>query len=101
MRETLLQALRDAVAEEPDTYPSHLAAVTGSTILQEKVIDTTRWSYINEVVFERLVDQDNSEYVVGTYADGATEMQDTDTDWEFAEVKPVSVVTTVYETVYE
>lgn len=101
MRETLIQLLRNAVAEEPDIYPSHLAVKAGAIILQNEIVDTSRWAIINEVVFEKDFG-DVVEYVRGTYSEGATEMQDDiEKDWEFQPVRPVIVETTVYERIFE
>ena len=48
----------------------------GRTIMN-KIIDTTRWSIIHEIVFE-----DNGKFYQTTYSEGATECQD-ERPWEY------------------
>ena len=48
----------------------------GNTIV-DKIIDTTRWSIVHEIVFE-----DNGKFYQTTYSEGATEMQD-ERPWEY------------------
>ena len=43
----------------------------------DKIIDTTRWSIIHEIVFE-----DNGKFYQTTYSEGATEIQD-ERPWEY------------------
>ena len=43
----------------------------------DKIIDTTRWSIIHEIVFE-----DNGKFYQTTYSEGATECQD-ERPWEY------------------
>ena len=43
----------------------------------DKIIDTTRWSIIHEIVFE-----DNGKFYQTTYSEGATESQD-ERPWEY------------------
>lgn len=45
----------------------------------DKIIDTSRWSIIHEIVFE-----DNGKFYSTTYSEGATEMQD-ERPWEYDE----------------
>lgn len=42
-----------------------------SNTIVDKIIDTTRWSIVHEIVFE-----DNGKFYQTTYSEGATEMQD-------------------------
>src|SRR5687768_2642852 len=100
---TLLQALRDAVAENPDIDEYDLSATVKAPILQSEIVDTTRWGIVNEVIFEReLDDGGSSEYVRGSFTDGATEYQeDEPKDWSFQSVKPVLVTKTEYVVEYE
>lgn len=48
----------------------------GNTIV-DRIIDTTRWSIVHEIVFE-----DNGKFYQTTYSEGATEMQD-ERPWEY------------------
>ncbi len=101
---TLLSDLERAVEEEPNDYAESLATHVNATILEDEIVDSGRWALYHEVIFERAVegDEENGEYVKGTYSEGATEMQDdTDKEWGFIKVKPVLVTTTKYEVVYE
>lgn len=43
----------------------------------DRIIDTTRWSIIHEIVFE-----DNGKFYQTIYSEGATEMQD-ERPWEY------------------
>lgn len=43
----------------------------------DKIIDTSRWSIIHEIVFE-----DNGKFYSTMYSEGATEMQD-ESPWEY------------------
>ena len=43
----------------------------------DKIIDTTRWSIVHEIVFE-----DDGKFYMTTYSEGATEMQD-ERPWEY------------------
>lgn len=43
----------------------------------DKIIDTTRWSIVHEIVFE-----DKGHFYSTTYSEGATEMQD-ERPWEY------------------
>lgn len=57
-----------------------------SSSIIDKVIDTTRWSVIHEIVFE-----DNGKFYQTTYSVGATEMQ-YERPWEYVdEVKCIEV----------
>ena len=47
------------------------------TAILDKIIDTSRWSIIHEIVFE-----DNGKFYSTTYSEGATEMQD-ERPWEY------------------
>lgn len=42
-----------------------------------RIVDTTRWSIIHEIVFE-----DNGKFYMTTYSEGVTEMQD-ERPWEY------------------
>lgn len=42
-----------------------------------RIVDTTRWSIIHEIVFE-----DNGKFYMTTYSEGATEYQD-ERPWEY------------------
>ena len=42
-----------------------------------RIVDTTRWSIIHEIVFE-----DNGKFYMTTYSEGATECQD-EKPWEY------------------
>lgn len=42
-----------------------------------RIVDTTRWSIIHEIVFE-----DNGKFYMTTYSEGATEIQD-ERPWEY------------------
>lgn len=42
-----------------------------------RIVDTTRWSIIHEIVFE-----DNGKFYMTTYSSGVTEMQD-ERPWEY------------------
>lgn len=48
-----------------------------SNTIIDKIIDTTRWSIVHEIVFE-----DNGKFYQTTYSEGATEMQD-ERPWEY------------------
>ena len=48
-----------------------------SNTVVDKIIDTTRWSIVHEIVFE-----DNGNFYQTTYSEGATEMQD-ERPWEY------------------
>ena len=48
-----------------------------SNTVVDKIIDTTRWSIVHEIVFE-----DNGKFYQTTYSEGATEMQD-ERPWEY------------------
>lgn len=48
-----------------------------SNTIVDKIIDTTRWSIVHEIVFE-----DNGKFYQTTYSEGATEMQD-ERPWEY------------------
>lgn len=43
----------------------------------DRIIDTTRWSIVHEIVFE-----DNGKFYMTTYSEGATECQD-ERPWEY------------------
>ena len=43
----------------------------------DRIVDTTRWSIIHEIVFE-----DNGKFYMTTYSEGATECQD-ERPWEY------------------
>lgn len=64
----------------------------------DKVIDTTRWSIITEIVVRRLSD---GKFFMDNYSTGATESQDERayeyTDPDFTEVFPVEKITISYE----
>ena len=52
----------------------------------DRIVDTTRWSVVHEIVFE-----DNGKFYQTTYSVGATEMQ-YETPWEYVdEVKCIEV----------
>ena len=46
-------------------------------VIVDKIIDTSRWSIIHEIVFE-----DNGKFYQTTYSEGATECQD-ERPWEY------------------
>jgi len=48
-----------------------------SNTVVDKIIDTTRWSIVHEIVFEN-----NGKFYQTTYSEGATEMQD-ERPWEY------------------
>ena len=50
-----------------------------SNTIVDKIIDTTRWSVLHEIVFE-----DNGKFYQTTYSVGATEMQD-ECPWEYVD----------------
>ena len=71
-------------------------------LIQEELIDTSRWSHIHERVYK---DLDSGKFYATTYSTGATECQD-ETPYEydgeiieFDEVVPVEVVKIEYHTV--
>ena len=70
----------------------------GYETVYDKVIDTTRWSIITEIVVRRLSD---GKFFMDSYSTGATEQQyETPyeyTDPEFTEVFPKEKVIIVYE----
>ena len=43
----------------------------------DRIVDTTRWSIVHEIVFE-----DNGKFYMTTYSEGATEIQD-ERPWEY------------------
>lgn len=49
-------------------------------VIYDKIIDTTRWSIVHEIVFE-----DNGKFYQTTYMEGATEIQD-ERPWEYEDV---------------
>ena len=53
----------------------NLICLGGNTIF-DRIVDTTRWSIIHEIVFE-----DHGKFYMTTYSEGATEMQD-ERPWE-------------------
>lgn len=55
-------------------------------LIEDDIIDTTRWSIVHEIVFE-----DNGKFYMTTYSEGATEYQD-ERPWEYEdEVKCTEV----------
>ena len=46
-------------------------------LIEDNIIDTTRWSIIHEIVFE-----DHGKFYMTTYSEGATEMQ-WEKPWEY------------------
>lgn len=48
-----------------------------SNAIVDRIIDTTRWSIVHEIVFA-----DNGKFYQTTYSEGATEMQD-ESPWEY------------------
>lgn len=55
-------------------------------IIFDRIIDTTRWSIVHEIVFE-----DKGKFYMTTYSEGATEYQD-ERPWEYEdEVKCTEV----------
>lgn len=55
-------------------------------LIEDDIIDTTRWSIIHEIVFE-----DKGKFYMTTYSEGATEYQD-ERPWEYEdEVKCTEV----------
>ena len=48
-----------------------------SNTIVDRIINTTRWSIVHEIVFE-----DNGKFYQTTYSEGATEMQD-ERPWEY------------------
>ena len=48
-----------------------------SNTIVDRIIDTTRWSIVHEIIFE-----DNGKFYQTTYSEGATEMQD-ERPWEY------------------
>lgn len=60
---------KDYLKEELDLPYSH--------IVEDKVVDNTRWSIIHEIVFE-----DNGKFYQTEYSVGATEMQ-SEEPWEY------------------
>jgi hypothetical protein len=72
-------------------------------IVEEKIVDSSRWSLFYKVVFEEL---ETGKLYQNIYSVGATELQD-EGPWEYSsdpidcfEVTPVEKVVTVYEAVY-
>lgn len=57
----------------------------GIKVIYDKLIDTTRWSEIHEIVFEK-----DGKFYMDTYSVGATEMQD-ESPWEYSEPNFVEV----------
>jgi hypothetical protein len=70
----------------------------GYETVEEKIIDTTRWSIITEVVVRRLSD---GKFFSDSYSSGATESQDEspydNDDPNFTEVFPIEKVIISYE----
>lgn len=55
-------------------------------LIEDDIIDTTRWSIVHEIVFE-----DKGKFYMTTYSEGATEYQD-ERSWEYEdEVKCTEV----------
>lgn len=55
-------------------------------LIEDDIIDTTRWSIVHEIVFE-----DNGKFYMTTYSEGATEYQN-ERPWEYEdEVKCTEV----------
>lgn len=46
-------------------------------LIEDDIIDTTRWSIVHEIVFEN-----NGKFYMTTYSEGATECQD-ERPWEY------------------
>ena len=70
----------------------------GFDLVEDKLVDTTRWSEIHEVVIKR---ESDGKFFMDSYSVGATEMQD-ESPWEysdpnFVEVVPVEKTVIVYE----
>ena len=68
----------------------------GIELIQDELVDTSRWSEIHEVVIKR-----DGKFYKDQYSVGATEMQD-ESPWEysepeFVEVVPVEKTVIVYE----
>lgn len=71
--------------------------IDGYTLVSNTVIDTTRWSSINEIIISRVSD---NKFFRDHYSAGLTEMQD-ESPWEYAEpnfteVFPKTVEVTQY-----
>lgn len=73
-------------------------AIDGYTVIEDKIVDVSRWSIIHRMVFEH-----NGEYYETAYRRGATEMQD-ENPYEFdgdmvkcAKVIPVTKTIIAYE----
>lgn len=71
-------------------------------LVESEIIDTSRWSIINEIVFEDLSD---GKFYSTTYSVGATECQD-ESPWEYDgdeiecyQVEPVEVTKIEYQAV--
>lgn len=67
-------------------------------VIQDDIIDHTRWSVIHEIVIQRVSD---GKYFKDSYSEGATEMQDESPyeydDPEFKEVFPIEKTIIIYE----
>lgn len=50
-----------------------------SDAIVDRIVDTTRWSIVHEIVFE-----DDGKFYMTTYSEGATEQQD-EKPWEYEE----------------
>ena len=92
------------VGDNTSTWGEDDAAFTGINLelVQEDLIDTTRWSHVHERIYK---DLNTGKFYSTSYSSGATECQDErpyeyDGDViEFTEVEPVQVTVTQYRPV--
>lgn len=91
-KNTLFDEIRALIADESELDTWDIEATTGAETIYDKVVGTTRWATINEVVFKR-----DDEFVMGTYRAPATEMQEQDMEWSITKARPVQKTITVYE----
>ena len=65
------------------------------TVVEESIIDQSRWSTFHEAVFLKKSDRT---FWKGTWETGSTEYQETDLNFIMTQVYPKRVVTTIYTT---
>lgn len=86
-------------------WPGDLDEEVGAVLINDEIVDTSRWSVVHEAVYLRKTVSTNSpltfsdEYVRVTYREPATEYQDWGDEGapDVVEVKPVEVTITKFE----
>lgn len=88
-------------------WPQGVADDIGAELIENKFIDSLRWSNVNRAIFKRITSDNDlgiitaEEFAAVVYQEPATEMQDWD-DFDAPEVykvEPVEIVVTYYNRV--